>query len=49
MYNSLNLAFGVGSGNGGPQTNNLSDNGEAYTAWMARPAIFLCPSDGRRQ
>jgi prepilin-type N-terminal cleavage/methylation domain-containing protein/prepilin-type processing-associated H-X9-DG protein len=47
VYNSVNLAFGVGSGNGGPQTHNLSDNGEAYTAWMARPAIFLCPSDGQ--
>src|SRR5262249_44275798 len=36
---SVNLYYGVGS--------NDFDKGEALTAWMAVPKVFLCPSDGK--
>jgi prepilin-type N-terminal cleavage/methylation domain-containing protein/prepilin-type processing-associated H-X9-DG protein len=38
-YNALNVFMGVGSD---------SDRGEAFTAYLGVPSVFLCPSDGER-
>ena len=48
VYNALNIDFGVGSGNGGTQTRGLSDSGEAFTAYLGVPSVFVCPSDGEQ-
>ena len=36
-YNAMNINMGVGSG---------TDRGQAYTAYLAVPSAFHCPSDG---
>jgi prepilin-type N-terminal cleavage/methylation domain-containing protein/prepilin-type processing-associated H-X9-DG protein len=41
VYNSMNFNMGAGSGNGW-------DNGEAFTAYLAVPSTFVCPSDGEQ-
>jgi prepilin-type N-terminal cleavage/methylation domain-containing protein/prepilin-type processing-associated H-X9-DG protein len=38
-YNAMNINMGVGDGR---------DKGQGYTAYLAVPNVFLCPSDGER-
>jgi prepilin-type N-terminal cleavage/methylation domain-containing protein/prepilin-type processing-associated H-X9-DG protein len=38
VYNAVNAYYGVGM--------NGFDNGEAFTAYLGVPKVFICPSDG---
>jgi prepilin-type N-terminal cleavage/methylation domain-containing protein/prepilin-type processing-associated H-X9-DG protein len=40
-YNAINTSMGIGGG--GPAA--TTDTGEAYSAYLAVPKVFICPSD----